>query len=114
ALAKYFITAEFDYVGVAGAHRHTRERQAAVFNDLTALVRAFQPDLMLTQIHDVDTFTPNTLAALRTQAPQMVVVNWNGDYWAKGLTIAPMLNLLRNVDLQLVVNASVLKTYEAN
>lgn len=112
ALAKYFITAEYDYVGAAGKQHRPRERQATVLDELTALVRVFQPDLMLMQIHDVETFTPQTLSALRTQAPQMVVVNWNGDYWTKGLTIAPMLALLKNVDLQLVVNASVLHIYK--
>lgn len=114
ALAKFFITAEYDYIGAnhAAPHLRPRERQAKVLEDLTALVRVFQPDLMLAQIHDVETFTPQTLSALRTQVPQMVVVNWNGDYWTKGLTIAPMLSLLRNVDLQLVVNASVLEIYQ--
>ena len=112
ALAQYFIVAEYDYVRTASMYARAQERQGAVLDELTALVRVFQPDLLLTQIHDAETFTASTLWALRTQHPPMVVVNWNGDVWTKGLTIAPMLELLKHVDLQLVVNGSVLKVYE--
>lgn len=113
ALAKYFIVAEYDYVGaIDDTPLDPRFRQNLVFEQLAKLIGNFQPDLMLTQIHDAETITPHTLAMLRSIAPHMVVANWNGDYWEKGLTSAPILELLKHVDLQLTVNGSVLPTYK--
>lgn len=112
ALANYFITVEYDYVATVSQFRDPKERQWAVVNELSDLVTRFQPDVLLTQIHDVDTITPQTIGVIRAYNPRMVVVNWNGDYWEQGLTSAPMLELLKGVDLQLVVNGSVLETYK--
>lgn len=81
--------------------------------DLPALVDAWQPHLLLTQLHGADQVTPAILAEARRRKPDMVVVNWNGDAHIHGLTSEPVLHLLRHVDLQLVVNAHVLPVYEA-
>lgn len=75
-------------------------------------VANFQPHVILTQFHGADVITPEALAEARTFAPNAVVVNWNGDVYADQLTAPAMLELLRQVDLQLVVNADVLPFYE--
>lgn len=79
--------------------------------EVSQALDAFKPDLLLTQIHAPKPITPEMLYRLRLRVPNMVVVNWNGDYWPDGLVSDEMLRLLRHVDLQLVVNASVLPTY---
>lgn len=112
ALAKHFIVVEYDYVGAIDNTHNQGAKQKLVLDQLSALIRRFQPDLLLTQIHDTETITAQTLAALRVQHPRMVVANWNGDYWEKGLTSAPIMGLLKHVDLQLTVNGSVLATYK--
>jgi glycosyltransferase involved in cell wall biosynthesis len=81
-------------------------------NELYAILEAFQPDMMLTQFHGANIITPAILRKIRTRYGIKLIVNWNGDYWPDGLTSKPMLDLLSEIDLQLVVNASVLPTYE--
>lgn len=78
-------------------------------NDISAIVKAWQPDLMLCQFQDATNVTPDQLAYWRRLAPGMLVVNWHGD--ARGLTEDRYLQLLAHVDLQLVVNAAPLETY---
>lgn len=102
ALAKHYIVYEHDY----------RASGRNVTGDLITICQVFQPDMILSQIHDVDTITNDTLMTLRANFPRVVIVNWNGDYWPQNLTSLPMLDLLRNVDLQLVINADALPTYE--
>mgnify|MGYP000947893968 CR=1 FL=1 len=79
--------------------------------DLPALVRTWQPHVLLMQLHSAEEVTPADLAAARTWCPSMVVVNWNGDVYPDKLTSEPMLDLLRFVDVQLVVNDAVIPTY---
>lgn len=78
---------------------------------VTSAVKDFQPHLILTQFHDANTIPPSALEALRTYAPGAVVVNWDGDVYMDQLTSPDMLELLKHVDLQLVVNADVLPIY---
>lgn len=101
ALARVGYVWEIDYL-------NSREPE----REIGAAIDTFRPDLLLTQIHAPKPITPEMLYRLRLRAPGMVVVNWNGDYWPDGLVSEEMLRLLRHVDLQLVVNASVLATYE--
>lgn len=82
--------------------------------DLPALAKAWQPDLILTQIQGWgEKLTPTILASMRENAPGAVVVNWNGDAHLHSLTSPPVLDLLRHVDLQTTVNAAVLPLYAA-
>lgn len=81
-----------------------------------ALIKAvdeFQPRLILTQIQAPGPLTGDILAKLRSHQPRASIINWNGDYWPDGLVSADMLKLLRQVDLQLTVNGSVLEQYRA-
>lgn len=79
--------------------------------DLCALVGAWQPHLLLMQCHSAETVTPDLLAAARSWCPSMVVVNWNGDVYEDKLLSPSMIALLKHVDVQLVVNDSVIPAY---
>lgn len=97
ALARYGTVYELDYVKHRGA--------------FASAVAAFQPHLILTQFHDAGAVSAVTLEHARSFAPEAVVVNWCGDVYLDQLTAPPMLELLKHVDLQLVVNADALPIY---
>lgn len=81
--------------------------------DLPGMVKAWQPDLILTQIQGIgEKLTTATLAAMRAACPSALVVNWNGDAHMDGLVSQPMLDLLRHVDIQTTVNAAALPIYK--
>lgn len=94
---------EFDYLAHVGS---------GLAQDIAALISLQMPDLMLTQFHGPDPVTPKMLAWLRALKPDMKVVNWSGDSWLHSLTGEPMLELLRQVDVQLVAAPDVLPEYE--
>lgn len=81
--------------------------------DLAAAVRAWQPHVMITQMHDTERINAGTLSAARAEKPDMAVVNWNGDAHESGLISPDIMEALRYVDLQTVVNAKVLHNYES-
>lgn len=54
--------------------------------DLAAAVRAWQPHMMITQMHDTERINAGTLSAARAEKPDMTVINWNGDAHEHGLT----------------------------
>lgn len=80
--------------------------------NLPEMVAEWQPHLLLTQLHSAEAVTAEALAAARSWCPSMTVVNWNGDVYADKLTSPAMLQLLRHVDLQLVVNHAVIPIYQ--
>lgn len=82
----------------------------ANFN-LPAMVQAWQPHVLLMQLHSAEQVTTADLAAARSWCPSMVVINWNGDVYEDKLTAPAMLDLLRQVDAQLVVNETVIPVY---
>lgn len=98
ALAAQFLVCEADYVN------------DATFN-LFETVRDWQPHLLLMQLHSTIQITAADIHRVRLLYPEMVVVNWNGDVFREHLVDAEMIELLREVDVQLTVNASVLPTY---
>jgi hypothetical protein len=81
-----------------------------LFDTLQQTIREFQPTLIFTQIQGPDRLTGPQLRELR-QLAGCPIVNWNGDYWPHSLTSPEMLPILGEVDLQLVVNGSVLDAY---
>jgi hypothetical protein len=82
-------------------------------HDLPSLVDAWQPHLLITQAHEVgDLINADALRAAKAANPEMVVVNWCGDAHERCLINPSMLELLREVDLQTVVNTKVFPTYE--
>jgi hypothetical protein len=99
ALAAYGLAFEWDYLNEPG--------------DLIEAVRAWQPDLLITQIQGAPgRITAFQLASARNAAPGMVIVNWNGDAHEAGLISPAVIDLLRYVDLQTTINARVLPEYE--
>lgn len=80
--------------------------------ELLRIAGIFQPRIILTQIQAPRPITPALLSKLRAHHPRASIINWNGDYWPNGLTSPEMLQLLRQVDLQLTINGSVLDTYK--
>lgn len=105
ALARRFTVYEFDYMAYRDTPVRLREK-------LTYIIRTFQPHLMITQLQDAVALPATMLRDLRALDPNMVVFNWNGDYWPDGLVSPEMIQLLKHVDLQLVINGSVIPTYE--
>jgi hypothetical protein len=63
------------------------------------------------QAHAPNSIGVDKLKAARLENPQMIVVNWNGDVYEQMLISPEMMLWLKHVDLQLTVNANVLKTY---
>jgi glycosyltransferase involved in cell wall biosynthesis len=101
ALASYGLACEWDYLNESG--------------DLVEYVKAWQPDLLITQIQNAgERMTPFMLASARNACPSMLVVNFNGDIHLEGLTGSGVLDLLQYVDLQTTVNARVLPVYRDN
>jgi glycosyltransferase involved in cell wall biosynthesis len=80
--------------------------------ELLHAAEVFQPRLILTQIQGHLPITAEMLSKLRSLHPRASIINWNGDQAEGGLITPEMIKLLRQVDLQLVVNASALETYE--
>lgn len=81
------------------------------YTPLLLLLRDWQPHLVLMQVHNLGALTTALLEQLRQQSPASVFVNWNGDVYADQLTAPSMLDFLKHVQLQLVVNSEVLPTY---
>lgn len=79
--------------------------------DLPAIVRAWKPDLMLTQIQMPGELNGDVLRRCRHEKPDMVIVNWNGDAHEHGLISDEMLGILHEVDLQTCINAAVFDVY---
>ncbi len=79
--------------------------------DLETLVKVWKPDLLLTQMHSPTYIDAPTLQKARAAWPAMRAVNWNGDVYEGNLADPNMLDILRQFDVQTVVNASVLDPY---
>lgn len=80
--------------------------------DLPKTVLAWQPHLMFIQLHDTSQINAYVLSRARAMNPNMITVTWNGDAHLDGLVSPEIIDVLRYADLQLVVNAAVLPTYE--
>lgn len=97
ALARYGLAFEWDYLNEPG--------------ELEDYVKAWWPDLLVTQIQGPGRITESALTRARAAYPQMIIVNWNGDAHEWGLTAPDVLCMLRHIDLQTTVNAKVLPFY---
>jgi glycosyltransferase involved in cell wall biosynthesis len=103
ALAKIAWVYEFDFLQYGGE---------ILYAEIAKIIEQFKPHMMLSQIQAPEPMNANIVQRIRAINPNMVWVNWNGDYAPGGLTSPAMLNILKWVDLQLVVNGSVLDTYK--
>lgn len=93
---------EWDYL--------TNDR-ATAFDGLLQRVERFVPDLVFTQLGSTEMFTAAQIARLRAAHPNARFANWNGDFWPDVLLAPDMLDMLRQFDVQLVVNGAVLPDY---
>lgn len=97
-----FLVYELDYMAVP---------ETQLLKKILEVAAEFQPHLVLTQIQAPRPLTPEIMSYFRRALPHTRFVNWNGDYWPSGLLSQEMVNVLREVELQLVVNAGVLEQY---
>jgi glycosyltransferase involved in cell wall biosynthesis len=98
ALAKVGLTWEIDYVNEDV--------------DIVNAVKAWQPHVLITQVHGPGKITPALMSRIRDAKLDMVIVNWNGDAHESGLIAPEIMDILQYVDLQTVVNAKVLPVYK--
>lgn len=84
-----------------------------LYSGLITVLDLLQPHMILTQIHGTDVLNADIMALIRQHCPRVFIANWNGDVYPAALKSKPMLDLMRFVDLQLVVNAGVIPWYEA-
>lgn len=83
-----------------------------LYAEIAKIMEQFKPHMMLSQIQAPEPMNANLVQRIRAINPNMVWVNWNGDYAPGGLTSPAMMNTLKWVDLQLCVNGSVLDSYK--
>lgn len=100
-----YLVYEVDYL----AYHQQKDR---LYGGLMQVLELFQPHVILTQIHGTDVLNADIMAQIRAKCPRVMLINWNGDVYPAALKSQPMLDLLRYVDLQLVVNAGVIPWYE--
>jgi hypothetical protein len=81
--------------------------------ELSMIARVFAPHLVFMQCQSTGLINAPFIAELKKHlpSPRTRYINWNGDYWREKLFNPPMLELLRQVDAQLVVDYAVIPTY---
>jgi glycosyltransferase involved in cell wall biosynthesis len=97
ALQRVGIVREIDYIE-AGPEAILKEAEE------------FRPDMVLTQLHYPEPFTPDHAAQLREMLPLARLVNWNGDVYNRSDS-DDYVRMLRLFDLHTIVNASAVETY---
>lgn len=114
ALQERYIVHQFDYLGLYYGDSDNRQ-VATPHETLEAILGEalvdFKPHLVISQFHGADVVTAPMLVRLRMRIPNAVWVNWNGDVWEWSLTKGEITQLLREMDLQLVVNPHLLSKY---
>jgi len=81
-------------------------------DEILRCAEQFKPDLVVTQLHYGNPFTPEHSAKLRELLPNATLVNWNGDVYDRS-NDAVYIQTLKPFDLQTTVNASAIEGYEA-
>jgi hypothetical protein len=102
ALAERGPVLDWDYLDNDAATR---------FQGLVNRIEQFNPDLIFTQLHGADIFTPAQIRDLKERYHGITWVNMSGDSWLHSLTSEPMLALAREFDLWLVCAPDVLPIY---
>lgn len=102
ALSKVAWVYELDYLNTPNDQ---------LLDTVLRVMDTFRPDMLLTQLQSTNLLTADMLRQIRLLHPGKPIVNWNGDTHRDNLINGKMLELLRYVDLQLVVNQAVIETY---
>lgn len=105
ALEEHGDVREIDFIKLSNAY--------AIMDAIRGAIREIDADLLFFQLQGA-VVEPGQLRQLKADFPKLRIVSWNGDYWEHSLTSPEMIALLKEVDLQLVVNGSVLETYAQN
>lgn len=80
--------------------------------DLPQMMEDWQPHLVFIQLHDTSKVDAALLSRARAVKPECVFVTWCGDAHPHCYLSPDIIDTLRFVDLQLVVNAKVLPDYK--
>jgi hypothetical protein len=98
ALSRYYHVYEFDYL--------------ADPDGLLDAASGWQPDLVLTQIHDTSLYGRETVHLLREVCPKHAkLVNWNGDYFPQNFLAKPYMEMMKRFDLATFVTVDVATDY---
>jgi hypothetical protein len=108
ALARYGMVYEFDWLQVVADHGG-----GYMINYLMDIMDAWQPDLLLTQIHTPDSrmFNKSSINRIRGEFPKVAWVNWNGDYHPEDLLTRANIDMASLFDIQCVVTTRVGEHY---
>lgn len=104
------VNAFLEYGGVEDFDYLANDR-ATLFEGFRIRINNFQPDVVFTQFHAADIFTPEQIRELRALRPEAKWCNWSGDSWAWSLTSPAMLELAKQYDAWLVAAPDTLPTY---
>lgn len=84
-----------------------------LFDGLINRIEQFQPEVLFTQFHGANIVSADQMRDVRTRYPALRVLNWCGDVWDSSQLAPEMVALLREYDLALCVNGSLLEPYAA-
>lgn len=98
ALAKHGSVVEVDYVS---------ESAGKIFD----VANAFNPDIILTQIHDTSIINTNIFSQLQAEHPKAIFINWNGDCFPENCTTANYMSMMAKCDLALFVQTIIREQY---
>lgn len=107
ALARYGMVYEYDWL------QEATKGGKWMLDYVMDIMDAWQPDVMLTQIHSPDDnmFNYSSVRRIRSEFPKMRWVNWNGDYHPEDLLRADNIAMAKEFDLQCVVTTQVRQPY---
>jgi len=83
---------------------------------LMDIMDAWQPDMLLSQIHgpDAQNFNVSSVHRIRSEFPKVAWINWNGDYHPESLLSPGGIAMSLQFDMQCVVTTAVRDIYARN
>lgn len=108
ALARYGLVYEMDWLQIAA------DRGGAYMIDYVMdMIEAWNPHVLLTQIHtpDPNMFNAGAVDRIRKEFPDLMWVNWNGDYHPEDLLSNQNVQMAKRFDLQCTVTTMVRDVY---
>jgi glycosyltransferase involved in cell wall biosynthesis len=91
------------------AWEHLIKDDPDVAEKVTRAAWALQPHLILSNIHNPELFSPADVRRIRSAAPLAIWLNWIGDVWPKYHLESPWIEVWRELDGLLVVNADMVE-----
>lgn len=111
ALANYGLVYEYDWLDIA-----SKNNGKYMIDYMLDIVDVWKPDVLLTQIHTPDEHMFNSASAhkIKQEFPDLIWVNWNGDYHPEDLLSPANIAMAKHFDLQCVVTTRVRDAYAKN